>query len=234
MHESFPDAECYHAGDKTGNTWMVTSHVRQHLPFRGQACKSVHHYGQEHTAFQTGSPCIVLDKDESWTYIEWQFFCFCFWPASMCSLMSLPEELRGSDSACCPPNLSPFLLPTCPIVSFLNLPISAAMLGSVWSYPTDMWHSPGSYCWSREWHEFYISFTRLMGECISCKWDKDLSLLLDTNKEAVTCSILWSRMQRAAHKHGQKPHSRWPVETLTTFYPKPGHLWTHEHTSLVF
>ena len=64
MHESFPDAECQDAGDKTGDTRMVTSHVRQHLPFRGQACKSVGHYGEEHAAFQTGSPCIVLDKNE--------------------------------------------------------------------------------------------------------------------------------------------------------------------------
>ena len=65
MHESFPDAECQDAGDKTGDMRMVTSHVRQHLPFRGQACKSVGHYGEEHAAFQTGSPCIVLDKNES-------------------------------------------------------------------------------------------------------------------------------------------------------------------------
>ena len=33
-------------------------------PLRWQACKSVRHDGEEHAAFQTGSPLRVLDKDE--------------------------------------------------------------------------------------------------------------------------------------------------------------------------
>ena len=113
MHESFPDAECQDAGDKTGDMRMVTSHVRQHLPFRGQACKSVGHYGEEHAAFQTGSPCIVLDKNESWTYIEWQGFFFVVFGLLVCVLWW--AFLKSYESL-----TLPVAHPTCLLSSFLH------------------------------------------------------------------------------------------------------------------